>query len=362
VPRADATAVARLRAAGAIVLGKTNTPELTLGFETVNPLHARTCNPYDPARTPGGSSGGAAAILAAGGAALEVGSDTGGSIRLPAHWCGVAGLRPTTGRVPRTGHAIGPGGTLGALTEIGSLARRVEDLVLALGLLAGPDEHDPFVAPVPVRDPAGVELDGLRVALLIDNGAASPDPAVASAVRAAADVLARAGARVSERRPPGVERSHQLFTSVILMDGGVPIRLLLASCGTRLEDSSVAGLARVPAPAAEQRVRIADAWDRFRGELWSWSRDFDLVVSPPNAHAALRHRETDARIPSFSYTMTWNLAGWPSAVVRAGTAPGGLPVGVQLVAPPWREEAALAAALRVESELGGFAPPPEVIV
>jgi amidase len=358
VPGADATAVARLRAAGAIVLGKTNTPELTLGFEAWNPLHPRTCNPWDRARTSGGSSGGAAALVAAGGAALEIGSDTGGSIRLPAHCCGIAGLRPTSGRVPRTGHAIGPGGAVEFLTQVGPLARRVEDLALALRLLAGPDGRDPFVAPVPVGDPGSVSLAGLRVALLADNGIATPDPAVASAARAAADALADAGARVAEQRPPGVAETATLFPSVLLLDGGGEIRRLLERCGTRIEESSLAGLAGIPAPPAAERLAAIERWDAFRSALLAWSADWDLVVSPPNAHAALRHGESDARMPAFSYTMTWNLAGWPGVVVRAGTSPDGLPVGVQLLAPPWREEVALAAAAQVEAALGGFAPPP----
>jgi amidase len=351
--------VARLRAAGAIVLGKTNTPELTLGFETWNPLFPRTCNPWDAARTPGGSSGGAAALVAAGGAALEIGSDTGGSIRLPAHWCGVAGLRPTSGRVPRTGHAIGPGSAIDFLTQVGPLARRVEDLALALRLLAGPDGADPFVAPAPLGDPGSVSLDRLRVAVMLDNGIARPDPAVADACRWAAGVLAGAGARVEERRPPGVEETATLFPLVIVIDGGADVRRLLARCGTRVEDSSLAGLAAIPAPPPDERVAIVERWDALRAGLLAWSADWDLVLSPPNAHPALRHGETDARMPAFSYTMTWNLAGWPGAVVRAGTSPEGLPIGVQLVAPPWREEVALAAAARIEQAFGGFAPPPE---
>jgi amidase len=356
-PRDDATAVARLRAAGAIVLGKTNTPELTFGFESVNPLHGRTSNPYDPGRTPGGSSGGAAAIVAAGGAALEIGSDTGGSIRLPAHCCGIAGIRPTSGRVPRTGHAIGPGSALDALTQVGPLARRVEDLVLALPLLAGPDGCDPFTVAAPLGDPAEARLDGLRVAVLLDNGVAAPDAPVAAAARAAADSLARAGAKVAECRPPGVEESFTLFMAVMTLDGGADVRWRLERCGTPIETSSLAGFTRLRAPSPDERVRVVERWDRLRIELLAWSRDWDLVVSPPNAHPALRHGESEARMPAFSYTMLWNLAGWPAAVVRAGTAPGGLPVGVQLAALPWQEHVALAAAARIEADLGGYSPP-----
>ena len=360
VPEADATVVARLRAAGAIVLGKTNTPELTMGFETVNALYGRTRNPYDLARTPGGSSGGAAAIVAAGGVPLDVGSDTGGSIRLPSHCCGVTGLRPTSGRVPRTGHAIGPGGAIDSLTQIGPIARRVEDLALVLRLIAGPDGRDPFVAPVPLGRPAEVALAGLRVALLVDNGIAKPDPAVEAAVRAAAGVLEAAGARVEELRPPGIEETLDLFVRVQVLDGGAELRHLLARCGTPLDESSLAALARLPAPPADQRVQVVERWDAFRTRLLAWMRDRDLVVSPVNAHAALLHGESDWRVPAFGYTMTWNLTGWPAVVVRAGSSPEALPIGVQLVAPPWREDLALAAGARVEAVLGGWQPPAEV--
>ena len=145
VPAEDATVVRRLGAAGAIVMGKTNTPDLTLGYETTNLVYGRTNNPFDPERTSGGSSGGAAAIVAAGGSPLDLGTDTGGSIRLPAHFCGIAGLKPTVGRVPRTGHIIDYAGASQFLTHVGPLARHVEDLLLALRLIAGPDGVDPHV-------------------------------------------------------------------------------------------------------------------------------------------------------------------------------------------------------------------------
>jgi len=154
VPAQDATVVARLRAAGAILLGKTNTPELTLSSETDNLVYGRTNNPYDPSLIPGGSSGGAAAIVAAGGSPFDLGSDTGGSIRQPAHFCGIAGIKPTSGRVPRTGHIISfDMGALDALTQIGPMARFVQDLALILPVIAGVDWRDPAVVPMPLGDP-----------------------------------------------------------------------------------------------------------------------------------------------------------------------------------------------------------------
>ncbi|MDJ0867170.1 MAG: amidase [Myxococcota bacterium] len=358
VPDRDATVVARLRAAGAIVLGKTNTPEFTMGFETDNPIYGRTCNPYAAERSPGGSSGGAAAILAAGGSPLDLGTDTGGSIRMPAHACGITGIRPTTGRVPRTGHAIGPGSAIDALTQVGPMARRVEDLAWVLPILAGPDGLDPFVAPVPLGDPDAVELGRLRAVFHVDNGLASPSPPVVAAVERTAKALDAAGVRIEERRPPAIEETQEIFAPLIL-DAGSALRLLAERCGTAPEDSSLRVLLEAPALDAELRARVIDRWDRFRVALLDFVQRVDLIVSPVNALPALPHGAVDENMMAFTYTMTHNLTGFPSAVVRAGSSPDGLPIGVQLVAAPWREDVALAAAAAVERALGGFEPPPE---
>lgn len=162
VPDRDATVVARLKTAGAILLGKTNTPEFTWSFETENRVFGRTNNPWDSALSPGGSSGGSAAIVAAQGSPFDIGTDTGGSIRVPAHFCGVAGLKPTAGRVSRAGHAVGPEGYLQSLTQVGPIARSVADLALIYDLIAGPDGADPFVVDVPRPDFRSVPLRGLR--------------------------------------------------------------------------------------------------------------------------------------------------------------------------------------------------------
>ena len=158
VPERDATVVARIKAAGGILLGKTNTPEFTWANDTDNLVYGRTSNPYDIDRSPGGSSGGSAAIVAAGGSPFDIGSDTGDSIRHPSHVCGVAGLKPTSGRVPRTGHHPSYRGILESLTQLGPIARRVDDLALILPVIAGPDGEDPHVAPVALGDPADVAI------------------------------------------------------------------------------------------------------------------------------------------------------------------------------------------------------------
>src|SRR5919205_1216370 len=192
MPETDAAGVARLKSAGAVVLGKTNVPEISLAFESDNLVYGRTHNPYDPARTPGGSSGGEAAAIASGMSPLGLGSDAGGSIRVPAHFCGIAGIKPTSGRTPRTGHFPPMGGLLDSIWQIGPLARRVEDLALALPLLCGTDWRDPTVAPVPLGDYKQVDLKTLRVAFHTDNGVIAPTPDISEATRDAARALADA--------------------------------------------------------------------------------------------------------------------------------------------------------------------------
>ncbi|MBM3945691.1 MAG: amidase, partial [SAR202 cluster bacterium] len=170
IPEKDATIVARLKAAGAVILGRTNTPEISFGVECSNVVYGRTNNPWDVNRTPGGSSGGEAAIIAAGGSPFGIGSDMGGSIRWPAHCTGIAGMKPTTGRIPRTGHWPSFGGLFAYLTQPGPMAHTVEDIALGLNIMSGPDYIDPTTVPMPLRDYKRVNLKSLRVAFHTDNG------------------------------------------------------------------------------------------------------------------------------------------------------------------------------------------------
>lgn len=328
VPERSATAVARLQAAGAIVLGKTNTPELTLSFETDNALFGRTRNPYDPERSPGGSSGGAAAIVAASGAPLDLGTDTGGSIRLPAHFCGVAGIKPTTGRVPRTGHVIAFAGLHQSLTQVGPLARRVEDLVLALELIVGPDGIDPHIHPVPLRSPDDVDLAALRVAWHIDNGIVTPTAETMATVEAAARALEPEVARLAEDMPPGMRTYDQATAALWAGDGAGWIRRILEASGTREPSVQLeASLASPEVPAAEL-TRLLELRDRFRSEALAFWQAHDVPLSPVNAEPAMLPGESAEKITSFSYTYLYNELGWPGAVVRCGATADGLPIGV----------------------------------
>src|SRR3984957_18613434 len=204
----DAPLVARLRHAGAIVLGVTNTPELLMAWETDNLLYGRTNSPWDLECTPGGSSGGEAAAIASGMSAGGVGSDGGGSIRVPAHFSGICGLKPTPGRIPSTGHFPASGGPFALIGVVGPMARTVADLKLLFEIMQGPDDGDTCAAPVPLRWPNDDEARKLRIVSFEDDGLTPVTPETRTAVCAAAEALQRAGFQVEPFRPAGPERAR----------------------------------------------------------------------------------------------------------------------------------------------------------
>lgn len=359
IPAEDATVVRRLREAGAILLGKTNTPELTLSGETDNLVYGRTNNPYNLDLIPGGSSGGAAAIVAAGGSPFDLGSDTGGSIRQPAHFCGIAGLKPTTGRVPRTGHIVSyEMGALDALTQIGPLARYVEDLILIWPLIAGPDWRDPAVIPMPLGDPNTVALDTLRVAYYTDNGIVSPTPETANMVRSAVEVLIKNGASAVEALPEPVSTTGTMWLELAIADGAAWVKRLLDNAGTTNVSPSLAGRFVDPesVPVGEFTAMLEEL-DRVRSKMLTFMKDYDVIISPTNAFPAMPHGKVSDKGDGFTYTRIYNLTGWPGVVVRGGSSPEGLPIGVQIVTQPWREDVALAVAQHLEKVFGGWQAP-----
>ncbi len=364
VPGADATAVARLKAAGAIVLGKTNVPELAGALETDNLVYGRTNNPYDLARTPGGSSGGEAAIVAACGSPLGLGTDAGGSIRVPAHYCGLAALKPTSGRVPRTGQFPRPLGVRNAVFHVSLIARKVEDLALALPIIAGPDFHDYTIVDMPVRDMRAVELGQLKLAFFEDDGAAAPTPEIAAAVRAAAKALADAGINVVEKRPPDSAKAATVYYDMSRGDGGAGVRAFLKSIGTdEISPLFETSLATRSAPAyatTTEALAAFNRWDQYRNAMLDFMQGYDALLSPVAPYVAPLHGTSfDAdKQRGTGYAQMHNLTGWPSATVRIGTSPEGLPIGVQVAARPWREDVALALAQRLEVAYGGWKMPP----
>lgn len=348
--REDATLVRRLRAAGAIPIAKTNLPDLLFSFESDNLIFGRTSNPYDLARTSGGSSGGEAALIAAGGSPLGLGSDSAGSVRLPAHFCGIASIKPTSGRLPRTGHVPPSGGWIERLWQIGPMARYASDLRLAMQLLAGEDNADFTCPPVPLLD--APELRNLRIAFFTHNGFAPCMPAIKEAVERCSRLLSEMGLRVEERRPLGVEQAYELEMAIFGADGAEGIDRYLAENGSTEVHPLLTNFLDRMRPfraTGHEFARRWTQWDEYRAQLECFFERYDAVLCPVYTQPALRHGESrvDSNFEGFSYTMAWNLAGAPAAVVRCAEADG-LPVGVQIVAKPWRDLTALAIAEAIE--------------
>jgi amidase len=324
VPDHDATVIARMRRAGAILIGKTNCPPGGAGVESWKSMHGGTRNPYDISRTPGGSSSGEAAIIAAAGSPLGLGSDSGGSIRMPASYCGIAALKPSAGLIPVTGAYGLPGGLSDSRSQVGPMARYVSDLALTLPVLIGPDGVDSGVVPVPLprRTP---KLPGLRVAWYADDGIAKPTKQVAAAVRSAARALADEGCLVTEERLPQLTEAWQVT---------------VAYWGWR--------------PMSQQR--LLRRWDAFRGTVLKFMSRFDLVLSPVAPDVAPLYKAKVVGDHMFSYTVPYSLSGNPCVVVRAGTSPENMPIGVQVVAGNFNDLVALRAARAIEKALGGWRP------
>lgn len=358
----DAAVVARLRAAGGIPIAKTNLPDLLFAFETDNLIFGRTNNPYDPARTSGGSSGGEAALIAACGSPCGIGSDAAGSVRIPAAFCGIASIKPTSGRLPRTGHFPPAGGWIETLWQIGPMARHVEDLCTMMPLLARGDGRDPTVIDRPVEDPRAVDVSALRIACYTANGIVATAPEVADVVASAARALERETRSIEEARPACLAESYELEMKLLGADGGDSLRSYLKQIGSeRLHPLLAAWLDKLEgyrASIAGFTAYWADL-DRYRAEMFSFLQKYDAILCPAYTRSALSHGSStqDDNFRGFSHTMAYNLTGWPAAVVRCGTSPEGLPIAVQVVAHPFHEEVALAVAWRLEKAFGGWKEP-----
>lgn len=383
VPATDAVTVARLKAAGAIVFGKTNVPLYAGDIQTYNEVYGLTRNPWDLDRTTGGSSGGAAAALAAGLTPLELGSDIGGSIRAPSHFCGVYGMKPTWGLVPSRGHIPGPPGSLVEpdVNSGGPMARSVEDLELAFGLLAGPLPEDEIgwhldlpAAPAAIGD----GLRGVRVAVVFDDPTFRVATEVQDALRGFASRLEAAGARVEEVSLP-----------VPVFDGFTSwMRLVLPILGSAMPDDAYDVFASLAGMEADDMMTIAGqslastyrAWARAdalrQRQRHRWARffdDHDVVLTPVMPTAAFGHdvdgtmidRTVDIDGVTQSHT---ELIGWcgaigsallPVVVIPAGRTATGLPVGVQIVGPHLRDRSVLAFARHADAHGAGPGRPSE---
>ena len=365
----DAPIVARLRAAGAIVLGVTNTPEFLMAWETDNLLYGRTNNPWDLTRTAGGSSGGEAAAISAGCSAGGIGSDGGGSIRVPAHFSGICGLKPTPGRIPATGHFPPPGGPFALIGVVGPMARTIGDVDLLFRIMAGVDDGDPCSAPVPLRTVAAEELRRTRIGYFEDDGRTPVTPETRVAVQKAAEALSRAGFTVVPFRPDDLEQARQLWWDWFGTAGG-----MLLSSDTKGRETDLS-------PMFKEYLKWATSEPPHTGHtlLYSWlKRDelrskflaqmevFPILLCPAAAIPAFKHGERSWLIDgkpvnyldAWSYTEWFNLLGMSALVLPVSQSNEGLPIGVQLVGRPWEEELLLRVAAELERETGGFRPPP----
>jgi Asp-tRNA(Asn)/Glu-tRNA(Gln) amidotransferase A subunit family amidase len=358
IPEHDASAVARLKAAGAIILGKTNPAEMAMDYTGDNPVFGRTNNPYNPLLTPGGSSGGEAVAIATSMSPAGLGSDLAGSIRIPSHFCGIAGLKPTVGRVPGAGQfppSTGPY-SLGAV--IGPMARSVNDLHLLFKVLAGNED----------TRRTGIRMKGWRVAWYTADGTSPVTEETREAVENAVSALSDAGLITEETRPPGIERGHDLWLKLFSRASVVQLRNVYAGHedkGGEFIRWRLATADDTPPPTLDDYIGSWLERDHLRAKLVQWMKATPLIVAPIGATPAYPHEthkvtvggQTLSTFRAFSYCQAFNVFDLPVAVVPAGRSAEGLPIGVQIIGRPFEEENVLAAAAVVEKALGGWQPP-----
>src|SRR5271169_5000476 len=367
VPQQDAPLVARLRAAGAIILGNTNTPEYLMAYETNNSLSGKTSNPWNLERSSGGSSGGEAAAIASGCSVGGVGSDGGGSVRVPAHFCGICGLKPTPGRIPSTGHYPEGGGAFGWIGVVGPMARTVADLWVLFEGMAGPDAGDALSAPVPVRAVSERDVRGLRVGILESDALGKATPETSAAVERAAKILSEQGFVVERKQLTGLERVIEVwwyFFGPVIADS---IRK-----GAEGHKEAWSPMLREYAELATAKTTLTyDGFlsacrerDRLRWDIVQQMEDVRILLSPVSAGPAFRHGEGNWRAgekenyrETMRYSQWLNLAGFPGVAVPVGKSREGLRIGVWVSGGPYEEELILAVAGAMERGRGAWVTP-----
>ncbi len=368
MPASDATLVARLESAGAILLGNTNAPEFLMAYETDNRVTGKTSNPWDLSKSAGGSSGGEAAAIASGCSMGGVGSDGGGSIRAPAHFCGVCGLKPTPGRIPATGHFPPGAGAFSWIGVVGPMARSVSDLRALFEVMAGPDAGDALSAPVPLRRVHPEELHGLRVGILESEALGSATPETHAAVQRAGDLLGQQGFRVEPIALQGLERALELWWFFFGPVIGDLIRHTTKGQEELLSpqlQEYLAISAAEPSVTLESFVTACSHRDLVRGEILRQMKDVAILLSPVStgpafAHGAGNYRAGDAHNyrDTMRYCQWLNLTGFPGLSLPMGKSPGGLPINIQLIGRPHEEELLLAVAESLEHARGPWEAPP----
>jgi len=369
VAPSDAVLVSRLRRAGAIIPGVTNTAELLMAWESDNLLYGRTNNPWDTTRTAGGSSGGEAAAIASGMVAGGVGSDAGGSIRVPAHFCGICGLKPTPGRVPATGHFPNSVGPFAKLGVVGPMARTIADLKVLFDVMAGPEDTDVCSAPVPTRWPNEEELRQTTIGYFEDDGRTPVTPETRTAVRQAADALDKAGFKVAPFRPEGLEQARDLWWKFFGTVGGMLLGPMVKGHETEISPVLRQFLGLVAAEPPHSGHTLLYSWiqrDELSAQFLAQMKAFPILLCPVAAIPAFRHGERTWQVENrpikyldaWSYSAWFNLLALPGVAVPVGRSPEGLPIGVQVVARPWQDETALCLAGEIERLCGGWQAPP----
>ena len=378
----NALAVDRLLAAGVVLFGKTNVPAWLADYQSYNDVYGTTNNPWDLARSPGGSSGGSAVALAAGLTGLEAGSDIGSSIRNPAHYCGVFGHKPTFGIVPPRGQALPGRVAQGDISVIGPMARSAEDLAIGLSVMAGPDEIDGAGLRLALPAPRRKALREFKVAVMLDDPAAEVDREVQARLQALADFLGKRKVKVSLTARPAFDTAEAHRTYIFLL------RAATAGRQTAEEFSRNAEITRGLAPddqryyAWTMRANTAShrdwlAANETRHKMrWRWAeffREWDLILCPvassaafPHDHAGERHERmitvNGKRVPCVDQ-LFWagygGMAYLPATVAPAGLTPAGLPVGVQIIGPQYGDRTCIEFARLLEREFQPFVPPPD---
>jgi amidase len=368
VPDLDSPAVARLKAAGAIILGKTNVPEMAIPYECENDLFGRTNNPHNTNFTSGGSSGGCAAAIAARLSPAGLGSDLSGSIRVPAHFCGIFGLKPTANRISSAGHFPKASGALSHGAVFGPMARHVEDLSLLLKVM---DELSPAESSnAPQPEATLKSIRGWRVASYLYEHGGGVTEETRQAIGAALGALQEAGLEIVGDRPPSLKRAGELWSALFSAPSLAQLRELY---GGEAEGKAGAAVCAVlsaaeksPPPSMDDFARARAERDALRSSLVEWMKRTPLIIAPVGAVAAFEHGARRVQVGegrlsvyrAFDYSRAVNVLDLPSVSVPAGRTREGLPIGVQIIGQPFAETSVLAAASIIEEALGGWIKPP----
>ena len=368
VPTTDAVVVSRLEAAGAILLGNTNTPEYLMAYETDNRLNGKTSNPWNLYYSAGGSSGGEAAAIASGCSMAGVGSDGGGSIRTPAHFSGICGLKPTPGRIAATGHCPPGAGAFGWIGVVGPMARTVADLRAMFHAMAGPDAGDALSSPVPVREILPDVLQDLRIGVLENAELGRATPETISTVRCGVQTLAGLGYRLEPITLKNLDRALDLWWFFF---GPVIAELIQES--TQGQETLLSRMLREylqvaqaePAVTLKSFMEACTARDHVRADILRQMRDVPILISPVSTAPAFRHGQGTFRAgdphnyrDTMKYCQWLNLAGFPGLSIPFGRSPEGLPINWQLIGRPYEEELLLAVGESLERARGPWQAPP----